>query len=435
MTKKRVYRDYSGYSFEDFLSDDFFISSINHPTPETSAFWEQFRQENESFRTRSRNAGVYDTVHSFDAARAYLEALNRYYSSLSQDDMDEMKRNILLRKDGKTKSLKRQRQYANPAELSLPDRKSGSLNKWRLYGMASAAASIAILIVFALSYTKNREVSPDTTDIRSFVDGQAAPEVRTKEIQLILSSEKTLTIDQEETEITYDTTGIQIRNSGRIMNTETASFNQLIVPVGKRSVLNLSDGSKICVNAGSRLVYPVTFDSEIREIYVDGEIFIDVAPEEKRPFTVRTRNMDIRVMGTQFNVTAYETDHEEKVVLVSGSVQITSKENNGKTNLLPNQMYMSENGHNHVEQVDTKNYTSWVDGCYYCENESLGSILNRLSRYYGIEITCEQAISRVIFSGKLDLKENLSDIFDGIAFTLPVTYRENDGAYIISPAR
>jgi ferric-dicitrate binding protein FerR (iron transport regulator) len=145
--------------------------------------------------------------------------------------------------------------------------------------------------------------------------------------------------------------------------------------------------------------------------------------------------MDIRVTGTRFNVTAYNADHEEKVVLVSGAVQITSKENSEKTNLLPSQMYMSENGYNRVEQVDIKNYTSWVDGCYYCENENLGSILKRLSRYYGVEITCEQTISRVIFSGKLDLKENLSDIFEGIAFSLPVTYREDDGGYVINPAK
>lgn len=77
----------------------------------------------------------------------------------------------------------------------------------------------------------------------------------------------------------------------------------MVIPRGKRSVLTFSDGSKVWVNAGTRVIYPTEFEKDKREIYVDGEIYIEVARDEERPFYVRTKDMNVRVLGTKFNVT------------------------------------------------------------------------------------------------------------------------------------
>jgi ferric-dicitrate binding protein FerR (iron transport regulator) len=207
------------------------------------------------------------------------------------------------------------------------------------------------------------------------------------------------------------------------------------VPPGKRTVLNLPDGTKVWVNSDTRLIYPASFSHDMREIFVNGEIYIDVAKDEKRPFIVKTKDMEVRVLGTKFNITAYEEDDEKTVVLVSGSVQINTKNNNDSALLTPEQMYVNEKGQTHITTVDTKTYTSWIDGIYFCKNLNLENILQRLSRYYGVEIACDPSVGKEIFSGKLDLKENLDSIFDGIAFAIPISYTESNGAYLITPKK
>ena len=395
MSEKKSDKNYSEFSFEDFLQDDFFISSMKKPTSETSKYWDIFRKRNENLK-------------NFEAAKLYIESMHQYHYTLSLEEINQTRQAIRQKINRKIRSRK--------------------LFYWSA-GVA-AAASVVLLILLRFHSPESIHIGPD---IAAFAD-MSRTDAKTGEIQLVLSDEQTILLDRKETVITYDTAGIVV-DKEFIVQSENKGYNQLIVPVGKRSILNLSDGTKVWVNSGSRLIYPVSFANNEREIYVDGEIYIEVVKESHRPFVVRTKDMNVQVLGTKFNVTAYETDHEKKVVLVSGLVQIVSKKDKTTTRLLPNEMYLSENGQSHIEKVDTGKHISWIDGTYYCENENLKSILQRLSRYYGVEIICDPVLAGVIFSGKLDLKENLSDIFDGISFILSVSYSGNDGKYIISRAK
>ena len=385
-------KNYTAFSFDDFLQDDYFISSMKTPTPESSKYWVQFRKENKN-------------VKNFDAARDYIKSINKYHYTLSLREVEEILRAIHQKKDQK--------------------------HKRRLYylSVCAVAASVALLVFFRFLENEETVHEPVKPDIASFSD-LVRPNIKTGEIQLMLSDEQSVFFDQNETVISYDTIGITV-NKETIVQNEDAIYNQLIVPLGKRSILKLADGTKVWVNSDSRLIYPVSFAQDLREIYVDGEVYLEVAEESQRPFVVKTKNIDIRVLGTKFNVAAYEADNEQKVVLVSGSVQINPKNIGENILLLPDQMYLSENGHDRVETVDTKKYTSWIDRIYYCENENMEIILQRLSRYYGVEIICDPSIAKEIFSGKLDLKDNVSDIFSGISFTLPISFEENDGKYLI----
>ena len=168
------------------------------------------------------------------------------------------------------------------------------------------------------------------------------------EIQLVLS-DKLIPISGQESQIEYDAKGTVAVNSEKIadvsLNSANTSkrlseFNQLIVPNGKRSTLILEDGTKLWVNAGSRIVYPVTFADKKREIYVNGEVFLEVTPDKKRPFIVKTKEIDVQVLGTSFNVMAYETDESSSVVLVTGAVQVDTKDDED-FRLEPNRMFSS----------------------------------------------------------------------------------------------
>ena len=102
-------------------------------------------------------------------------------------------------------------------------------------------------------------------------------------------------------------------------------MHQIMVPNGKRADITFSDGTRIYINSGSKVIYPDIFEERKREILVEGEVYLDVAKRKDCPFVVKTREFDIRVLGTSFNVCAYREDEAASVVLVRGSVEVTTE--------------------------------------------------------------------------------------------------------------
>jgi ferric-dicitrate binding protein FerR (iron transport regulator) len=249
--------------------------------------------------------------------------------------------------------------------------------------------------------------------------------------RLILSEKNTVVLNNKESSVQYGEETIKA-GENLILKEKTSPYNQLITPYGKRSTVTFSDGTKAWVNAGSKLTYPAEFGKEKREIYVDGEIYIEVSEDKKRPFVIKTKQMDINVLGTKFNVSAYEADNVNSVVLLSGSVSISPNTHNKDIVLKPNQMYTDLEGSYSVENVDASIHILWTQGLYRFESEKLGNIVTRLERYYGIRIVCDAAISEMKCSGKLDMKDDLNKLLAELSHALPIQYRQNiDGSYTI----
>lgn len=212
----------------------------------------------------------------------------------------------------------------------------------------------------------------------------------------------------------------------------SSSYQQLITPPGQRSMVILADGTRAYVNANSRLVYPTVFKPERREIYVEGEVYLEVSRDEQRPFVVRTHEMEIEVLGTKFNLSAHPDEEEKSVVLVSGLVRIAAKGKQQGIVLQPNQRYAQYKGTSEVKCVDASVYTLWTQGLYAFEHEPLRQILSRLERYYGVHISCDDAVANLTCSGKLDLKENVSRLLKELSGALPIICRQQtDGSYQI----
>jgi hypothetical protein len=395
MENKKTDQYNAGFSFENFLQDDFFIEAMK-----------------KSMHEKSMNrdlAQKRDKLKNIHAAKNCIELINIYYNILSPVEIEKTRKAI-------RQKIKHRRQ-----------------NKRMSYLMISAVASIILWMVifhFSGEGTGKDEINNARPDIIAFAD-MTNLESKANDVLLVIPDEQIIHLEEKETVITYDASGIVVDKKAIAQN-NTAKFNQLIVPTGKRSILNLSDGTKVWINSGTRLIYPVSFTNNTREIFVDGEIYIDVATDIKCPFIVRTNDLDIQVLGTKFNITAYGTDKEKKIVLVSGSVQINSIKHKNTTFLTPDQMFIMENGQSQVLTVDTKKHIAWIDGIYYCEDMSLGEIFQCLSRYYGTEITCDPSISNIVYSGKLNMKENLTEILEGIAFTLPISYANDGEVYTIT---
>lgn len=298
-----------------------------------------------------------------------------------------------------------------------------------LYLSVSSIACVAMLAVLIKPFQSEPSVSAE--DILTTV---ADIPVDEKDIQLILSNNKTITFEKDadikyddKEGITVDTGDNQIRASK--VAQDKFALNTLIVPKGKRSSLTLADGSKVWVNSGTTLKFPSQFKSAKREIWVDGEIYIDVVSNKDCPFLVNTSSMVIDVVGTQFNVSSYQEDAECAVVLVEGRVNVTM--DTGKTSLLPNQMLSVAMNNATVKEVDVSNYTSWKDGYLQFASEPLTHIMKRLSRYYNIPIQCSESSSALVCSGKLILFDNLDAVLETISNTLPIDFSFEEKQVVI----
>lgn len=298
-----------------------------------------------------------------------------------------------------------------------------------IYYWLSGAASILLLL--ALNQIYKPFVKQDSGLLDFVHSSSLSVDSDSKDIQLYVAADQLITIEEKEADILYNTDSIQV--TGRsLAEVNTMEYSQLVVPKGKRSRLILSDGTTLHVNSGTRVVYPNRFMGDAREIYVNGEVFLDVAHNEKQPFIVRTSEIAIRVMGTQFNVQAYEEDAETQVVLASGAVQITSNNNYRKTDLVPYQMYGYKAGQASVTQVDVDKYISWVQGMLYVEDERLDILMTRLSRYYGEEILFDEGLVNQKCTGKVDLKNDLSEVLNGLTFSFPIRVEQENGTYRVS---
>ncbi len=294
----------------------------------------------------------------------------------------------------------------------------------------SAAIAAACVIIAALVLNIN---SDKPEDIMSFANTTTADFTTSKDIQLILSDDKTVDINTENVDIQYKDDKITMDDGKNISKDQSSSFNQLLIPFGKRSSITFSDGTKVWANAGTQLVYPIEFNKKEREIFVDGQIYLDVAKDPDRPFIVKTKDMDIKVLGTKFNITAYSKENDNNVVLVSGKVNVVNRTTKHNATLTPNKIYKYDksNSNEEIRDVDVTLYTSWVDGKYIFNKESFEHVLSRLSMYYGVKVVCDKEAGKYLCSGKLNLRDEFETVLDGLSNSVPISYAKENDVYKI----
>lgn len=392
-------KDYCKYKADDFIQDDFFIRSIYFPTFRSRIFW------NSQLRKRKIEPDEYSL------AVKYLTIVSVKKKDFSKEEKEVLKKKIYT--NLKFEPVIKRRKY--------------------LY-VYSSVACIVVLVVSIFMVHSYITRDPLTKYANS------SQIKKSEKIELILSEDKRLALQEENVSIQYGKSGEitvnkekleQKKNTINKKEKESLEYNQLIVPYGKRSTLILSDQTRILVNAGTRIIYPETFSTDKREIFVDGEVFLDVFPDPNRPFLVKTSKMQVTVTGTSFNVTAYQDDTEQSVVLVKGSVIVNDKKN--KSILKPNDRFLDKSGIVTVKQVDVTNYISWKEGVYIFKREPLKDILARVARYYDVKIQVDEKSAMLSCSGKLDLKEDVARVMKALTITAPVTFLENDkNVYVFS---
>ena len=194
-------------------------------------------------------------------------------------------------------------------------------------------------------------------------------------------------------------------------NSSEVLYNRVVVPKGGEFKLTLSDGTKVWLNSYSELRYPVNFTGNKREVILQGEAYFDVIGDPERPFVVKVNDLDISVLGTQFNVNAY-TEGIVKTVLVEGLVNLRGKM--GEINLHPRQMgeYRETDGNLHMTEVDVLPHVAWKDGNFIFKSESLEDIMDKLSIWYNLDVFyANDELRSIRLSGNLFRYGDVNQLF------------------------
>lgn len=190
-------------------------------------------------------------------------------------------------------------------------------------------------------------------------------------------------------------------------------MNTLYTPAGQRACLVLQDGTEVWLNAKSKLVYPAQFTGKERRVKVEGEAFFNVAKDSVKPFIVSAMDVDMEVLGTQFNVYCYPDAGYVETSLLEGSVRVffSGKEKEGVL-LKPDQQVTAANGKMVVKPIKLNDHFLWRDGVYAFENEPLIDILKKLELYYDVKIVVEDTtMFNETYTGKFRQRDSLDDIF------------------------
>jgi transmembrane sensor len=193
-------------------------------------------------------------------------------------------------------------------------------------------------------------------------------------------------------------------------------FTEISVPPGQMTQIKLPDGSKVWLNSGSYFKYPAGFNHSSREVYMDGEAFFDITKNTHKPFVVNTNKFAVKVMGTTFNLTAYSSENTANVTLVTGLVDIISKNDRLLKQIVPGQS-ASMVGENlkTIKEVDTEFYTSWKEGRIVFRKETLEGIAKKLERWYNVEIHFEDPeLGKLIYSGTLLKYKPVEQVFKSL---------------------
>lgn len=215
-------------------------------------------------------------------------------------------------------------------------------------------------------------------------------------------------------------------------------WNKVVTSVGGEYVVELSDGTRVWLNANTMFDFPVDFVRQERVVKLRGEAYFEVAKDAKRPFIVETEGTRTRVLGTSFNVKAYPDERYERTTLLEGSVEITLAESTGTPSprmvLEPGMQARWETGSRSlsVRAVDAEDAIAWRRGEFLFTEEDIQVVLQTLSRWYGVEfVSTDEKLETYTFSGMMSKDDKLGETLEILTLAGGPAFRiEGDKVYM-----
>jgi len=269
------------------------------------------------------------------------------------------------------------------------------------------------------------------------------PQIELKPIEEVVPTKVTLETSEGEQIIIEESSNELIEIEGKVtakrksktityeknLEVKELKYNTLNVPYGKRFNVELSDGSVVYLNSGTSIKFPVQFmEGKDREIEIEGEAFFDVAHDENSTFRVRSNGAILEVYGTKFNFKNFPEDPFSEIILTEGSVGVKSDLNDKEmVRIKPSFKAKLNKSGNDVEvtQVNTKLYTSWIDGRVVFRNENIDNLIMKLERLYNVSITNNnQKLSNNFFNATIYVEnETIEDVLNYLKEVYSIDYQ------------
>jgi len=372
--------------YDRIIENPLFFKWIFHPSPEINAYWNHYLENNP------------EHAEKIIELKAQIEIHLKYEEKKLTDSEKRALAKRIVRM------------------LERTDRKR-SRTRFIRAAMRYAAISFFFLIIggsLVYLYMESRQQP-------QIVIENATLPAQVQEPLLILGNREQIVLNQGESQLEYSPDGQILINREQSVkgDDENAApyMNTVVIPYGSRTDITMADGTRVWLNAGSRLIYPSRFVDRTREVYLSGEAFFDVQENEKQPFVVKTTDMLLEALGTQFNVTAYPEDFAVQTVLAEGSVQIKSvsagKREKGIL-LKPGELayFNKKTQETRTQFVDVEEYTLWTEGLFNFSNTDFNRITKKLERFYNIRFQFDDPFKGGIqVSGKLDVSKERSEVF------------------------
>ncbi len=322
------------------------------------------------------------------------------------------------------------RNISNKLSLNTTRKTGWHQTKWFKY--ATSAVAIVTLFIIAIYHVTREPHLPEVVEKTIFDPGSKKAYLLSMEGEMTDLSQSFEVKKEDGTVISNKSEGI-ISFQKTDPDKKTIETQTIYVPNSGEYELLLSDGTRVYLNSESRLTFPSYFEGETRQVELQGEAYFEVKKEGK-PFVILTPELTVEVLGTSFNINAYETNPYVNTTLVEGNVRVHLAESRKVFQLKPEQnlRLVKSSDEVSVERVNTDIYTAWVKGEFMFRNQPLPEIFAQLERWYDFKIVYEkQDIKKMRFTGSALKARPLNYLLDLITSVTDIQYRDEGDKIIL----
>ena len=290
------------------------------------------------------------------------------------------------------------------AKISFHTSKKGpGLLKRLLPYVAAAIVLLALSVVWYWNKDSNRlvETQREVVNDRLPASHQAV---------ITLSDGRQYGLNKGEKQVVIDGGGIRYEDGHEVAPINAAVSARIETPRGGIYEVTLPDGTLVKLNAGTTLSYPTVFAKDKREVTLRGEAYFEVAKKKDQPFIVHTKNQQVQVLGTHFNINAYQTSVPTKTTLLEGKVMVTTLLGSQKVTLLPGDQSVNTGTELTKHPVNVQQEMAWVNGKFNFDGKSLRQVMDELSQWYAIDVVYKGDVPDVSFFGGTFRTSKLSTI-------------------------
>ncbi len=317
-------------------------------------------------------------------------------------------------------------------DKKIGDTKVRKLPSWK-WGVRYAAVVLVLLSAGVYYWWNSEEVREEVPVLYQIAAGTTGARLTLGDGSVVdvLKDRAVELKEVDGTKIVTDSIGIDYSTQETVDTAEVMNTVQTLT--GMEYMLTLSDGTRVFLNAETKLKFPTKFRKEERVVVLEGEAYFEVRKDATHPFIVKANDVDVKVLGTSFNLRSYSDENSIATTLVSGKVAVSAGENSEE--IVPGEqaVYMKETGKMEVKPIDVTLYTAWHTGKFIFRNETLEEMMSYLSRWYGVKYRfIDEGAKKLQIGARLDRYNNMNPIIEMLKKTGLVNITQVDNMLYIS---